>query len=251
MFKSLFSKLGFGGAKVDTQITSSVIYPGGYLTGRTVVMGGTVEQEIDEIYLHFSTSAHRDGYYSTIEFYKVKISNRFIIGAHEEKQIPFNIPTPHELPITVVNGHHTMPNNGVYVRTAMDIAYAMDASDHDRFEIAPHPAMDSVLQAIEYLGFDLLKVDIEHGHLQGSNMPFFQEFEYRAYRTNYASRMNEIEISFIGRQNEVEVVLEIDKRSNFMGFGGGDMYRRFRIPYVGYERIDMVAQLDQAIRSAF
>jgi sporulation-control protein len=225
-----------------------VIYPGGYLAGTTVVMGGSTTQDIDDIYLYFSTSAHQEGHYSTVEFLKVKVSDRFTIGEREEKHIPFNIQMPYELPITVVNGQYTMPYNGLYVRTAMDISYALDASDNDRFEVEPHPAMDRVLQAIEYLGFSLHKVDIEYGQLQGSYMSFFQEFEYKAYNSAYGSRINELEISFIGRQNDCIVVLEIDKRGGFMSFNG-DSYKRFVIPYTGYERMDMAAAIDQAIRS--
>jgi sporulation-control protein len=109
--------------------------------------------------------------------------------------------------------------------------------------------MDMVLQAMEYLGFSLHKVDIERGQLQGSQMPFFQEFEYKAYHTAYGSRINELEISFISRQNDCIVVLEIDKRGGFMRYSG-DTYRSFVIPYTGYERMDMAAAIDQAIRSA-
>jgi sporulation-control protein len=249
MFKNLFSKIGIGAAKVDTRISTPVIYPGGYLAGTTVVLGGSTPQDIDDIYLHFTTSAQHDGHYSTVEFYKVKVADRFTIGEREEKHIPFNIPMPYELPITMVNGQYTMPYNGLYVRTAMDISYALDATDNDRFDVAPHPEMDMVLRAVEYLGFSLFKVDIEQGHLQGSNMPFFQEFEYKAYHTAYGSRINELEISFIGRQNDCIVVLEIDKRGGFMRFSG-DTYRNFVIPYTGYERMDMAAAIDQAIRSA-
>ncbi|MEO0042616.1 MAG: hypothetical protein RL329_2064 [Bacteroidota bacterium] len=249
MFKSFFSKVGIGAAKVDTRISTPVIHPGGFLAGTTVVQGGMTTQDIDDIYLHFSTSAQHDGHYTTVEFYKVKISDRFTIGEREEKHIPFRIQMPPELPITVVNGQYTMPYNGLYVRTAMDIAYALDATDNDRFEVEPHPAQDAVLRALEYLGFSLHKVDIENGQLQGSRMPFFQEFEYKAYHTAYGNRVNELEMSFIGRQNECEVVLEMDKRGGFMSFGG-DKYRSFLIPYSGYERMDMAGAIDRAIRSA-
>jgi hypothetical protein len=57
-----------------------------------------------------------------------------------------------------------------------------------------------------------------------------------------------LEISFIGRQNDCIVVLEVDKRGGFMSFSG-DSYKSFVIPYSGYERMDMAAAIDQLIRS--
>jgi sporulation-control protein len=249
MLKNLLSKIGIGAAKVDTQLNTLLIYPGSYLLGTTIIQGGMTAQVIDDIYLHFNTSAQLDGHYNTIEFYKVKIADRFTINAREEKRIPFHVPTPFELPITMVNEQYAMPYNGLYIRTAMDIAYALDAADSDRFDVEPHPAIDKVLQAVEYLGFDLYKVDIYQEQLQGSQLPFFQGFEYHAYRTAYGNQVDALEIVFLGRQTECEVILRINPKNAFFK-SENDKYNHFLVSYTGYERIDMADILDRAIRNA-
>jgi sporulation-control protein len=249
MFKNLFSRIGIGAAKIDTQLSTLLIRPGDFLSGVAVIQGGMSAQAIDDIYLHFNTSVQTDGHYNTIEFYKIKIANHFTIEARAEKRIPFRIQTPFELPLTVVNGQYAMPYNGLYIRTAMDIVYALDAADSDRFDVEPHAAMDMVLQAVEYLGFDLYKVDIKQGQLEGSQMPFFQGFEYHAYRTAYGNHVEALEIIFLGRHTECEVVVRMNAKSSFIGFGD-DKYSRFLIPYSGYEQMDMATAIDRAIRGS-
>jgi sporulation-control protein spo0M len=80
-------------------------------------------------------------------------------------------------------------------------------------------------------------------------LPFFQGFEYHAYRTAYGNQVDALEIIFLGRQTECEVLVRINTKSSFMGFGD-EKYGRFLIPYFDYEQLDMAAAIDRAIRSA-
>lgn len=243
--------MGFGSAEVNTHLHSNVCMPGGTISGVTHVKGGSVDLDIDDLWLHVIARVKRESgdsyYYEDISFHKIKISDKFKLPEKSERQFQFNIVLPYETPITRYHGFSFGSGAPLGIRTALDIDDAVDKADFDAIIVEPNPAMTRFLQAVDSMGFNLVKVDLEYGKIQGGTLPFYQELEYKAYNTRYAGRINELEVTFIGKAHGCEVVLEIDKR---VGFGASrDVFRRVFIDYNNYQNIDYMAEIDRAINS--
>jgi sporulation-control protein len=114
--------------------------------------------------------------------------------------------------------------------------------------------MQRVLQAVERLGFHLHKVDCEYAHHFGGHYPFVQEFEFKP-TGNYRNYLDELEIIFRLNPDELEVLLELDKRAR--GFGGwldeafdlDERYARFYLTQSDLDEINVEAMIDDIIHS--
>ncbi len=246
-FKKMLATVGIGAAKVDTVLNSSVFYPGGQVEGVINVTGGSVDQEIDELTLSLMVEVKRESddttYYEHQSIQKYHVANNFKIKSGESIQLPFNFTLPFELPISAV-GARKLGNVKVFIKTDLDIDDALDKADYDYLQIQPLPAMKTVLDTLDSMGFTFFKSDVEYGHIQESNYSFFQEIEYKAGNSPYSRKISELELTFIGKNDGVMLILEIDKK----GFFGGDTYRRLFIPYQD-QGFNHRAELDRVITS--
>ncbi|MFH7024855.1 MAG: sporulation protein [Heteroscytonema crispum UTEX LB 1556] len=251
MFKKLLASVGIGAAKVDTRLFKDTVIPGEVLEGEVYINGGDVAQDIDDIYLKLATEYKREVDDSTVYEECVMVNYRlleqFTIQAKEEVVVPFSLELPYEIPLTIGR----IP---VYIRTGLDIKTAINPRDRDALEVRPHPLMQRVLQAVENLGFHLHKVDCEYTHHFGGVYPFVQEFEFRP-TGNYRSQLDELEVIFRLQPNELEVLLEIDKRARgFKGwlqeaFDVDERYVRFFLTQSDLYEVDVEAMIDDIIQS--
>lgn len=214
VFKRMLASVGIGSAKVDTHLHNAVVVPGGSLQGEVHVMGGEIDQEIAEIYLYVATQYKRERddttYYEECKLLKAPISAPFTLHVHEKKVIPFSIEIPDQTPLTF--GHQE-----VYIRTGLDIAMAINPGDRDYLSVEPHPSMQAVLDALNLLGFRLAKSECEYNTRLGRTYPFVQELEFKPTGA-YQRLLDELEVIFYLNGNQLEVLLEIDKRAR--GFVG-------------------------------
>ncbi|QQE75586.1 sporulation protein [Brevibacillus composti] len=252
MFKKLMASVGIGSAKVDARLVEDSLIPGEQVTGEVHIKGGDVTQTIDEIYMYVVTHYERESNDKKVKeemiLAKHRISETFVLNPQEEKVIPFSFQLPFETPLT-------MGRQPVYLRTGLDIKNAVDPGDSDFIEVNPHPLMAKVLDAIRSLGFQLYKVDCEYNRLLGRTYPFVQEFEFRPTGA-YRSRLEELEVVFYLKEGELEVLMELDKRSR--GFFGGlqeafnldERYARFRVTEADLTRptSDLASGIDALIR---
>lgn len=250
IFKKLLASVGIGAAKVDTRLYDDSLILGEILNGEVYITGGDVSQDIDDIYLYLATEYQREVDDNTVteECVLVKhcLSERFNLQPKEAKVIPFSFQLPYETPLT-------LRNQPVYVRTGLDISLAVDPKDTDYIQVRPHPLMQTVLDAIENLGFQLYKVDCEYNPHFGSTYPFVQEFEFRPIG-NYRGRLDELEVIFTLNSDLLEVFLELDKRAR--GFGGflqeafdmDERYVRFQVT-PDYSLGELEAMIDDIIQS--
>ena len=253
MFKKLLASVGIGAAKVDTRLYNDSLVPGETLNGEVYVTGGDVSQEIRDIYLYIATEYKRELEDSTVTeecvLVKYRLSEYFNLQPKETKVIPFSVQLPYETPLTM--GHQP-----VYLRTGLDISSAIDPKDKDYIQVHPHPLMQQVLNAIENLGFQLYKVDCEYSpHFRG-RYPFVQEFEFRPMG-KYRGHLDELEVVFSFNSDELEVLLELDKRAR--GFGGflseafdmDERYVHFQVTpaYLNRPLGDLEAMIDGIIQS--
>lgn len=255
VFKKLLARVGIGAAQVDTHLLQNSLVPGKILEGEVYIRGGDVAQDIDDIYLKVATEYEReyetDGEERTVHeeciLVKHLLSERFCLQPKEEKVIPFSFQLPYETPLT-------MGRQPVYLRTGLDIKSAVNPRDRDEIKVQPHPLMQGVLEAVEQLGFRLQEVDCEYTPYFHGTYPFVQEFEFRP-TGKYRSHLDELEVIFRLSLEQLEVLLQIDKRARgFKGlfneaFNLDERYDRFYLTQSDLALENIAAMIDDIIQS--
>lgn len=227
MFKSLFKKLGFGNASVDARLRGAVVQ-GGILEGDVFITGADEATTIDELYLRVVAEYTREAedYQKTesCTLAEHKMFDKFTIQAKEEKSLPFQIQIPFETPVT------TMGFNKVYLQTTLETSAIFDPNDTDPIEVLPHQYTQTVLNAIQSVGFSLFKVDCEYTNKFGGRYPFVQEFEFKA-TGEFRGRLDELEAYLRPNESGIEVMFQIDKRGGVFSeyFGTDESHASVRL----------------------
>lgn len=252
IFKKILESVGVGNAKVDARLHNDTLIPGELITGEVHIEGGEIEQDVDDIYMYVITHYEREHDNKKVKeeciLAKQLLSAKFKLQPKEEKILPFSFPLPYETPLT-------MGRQPVYLRTGLDIKNAVDPGDSDFIQVLPHPMMEAVLDAVQQLGFQLFKVDCEYNRYLGRKYPFVQEFEFRP-TGKYRSKLEELEVVFFLKENEMDVFLELDKRAKgFFGaleeaFNMDERYIRFRLTQADLNRPQeqIVNMIDEMIQ---
>jgi sporulation-control protein len=216
-FNKVFASVGIGAAKVDTKLEKDRVMPGEEIRGIVEIRGGSVEQNIDDIYLSLHTTyiKERDDrkYTTTAQIDRFRLTQSFLIKENETKEIPFTFRLPLEIPLT-------MGRTKVWVTTGLDIKNAVDPGDKDYLTVVPNPLMQGIFNAVSNLGFRLREAECEQAprHLR-RNLPFVQEFEFVAASGPFRGRLDELElVLYPNSENEAEVLMQVDRRAR--GIGG-------------------------------
>jgi sporulation-control protein len=216
-FNKVFASVGIGAAKVDTKLEKDRVMPGEEIRGIVEIRGGSVEQNIDDIYLSLHTTyiKERDDrkYTATAQIDRFRLTQSFLIKENETKEIPFTFRLPLEIPLT-------MGRTKVWVTTGLDIKNAVDPGDKDYLTVVPNPLMQGIFNAVSNLGFRLREAECEQAprHLR-RNLPFVQEFEFVAASGPFRGRLDELElVLYPNSENEAEVLMQVDRRAR--GIGG-------------------------------
>jgi len=221
MLKQLLASVGIGNTKVDTKLNQRSVAPGQSLSGVIEVRGGDVVQQIDGFDLALMTRmkvSTDDGEYMQNHcLQRFRLMDKFTIGPGEQRDVSFNLTIGYETPITQIPMSHRCK---VWLSTAADIQMAIDPTDEDLLQITSPDVVSQSLQAMQHLGFKLVKADIEKGYLNlgsaRSQSGCYQEFEFRP--THFSS-VKEVELSFLLGAQESKIVIEIDRAFR------GDSYR--------------------------
>jgi sporulation-control protein len=129
-----------------------------------------------------------------------------------DHSFPFGLDLPPYTPVTSLGGR-----NHVWVRSGLDVPWAVDPADRDPLQVHPNRLQANVLQAMEQLGFRLYKVDID-ARSSWFGRKWVQEFEFRPADRG-RSRYDEVEVVFEGqRGSKLELMLQLDRAAR--GFGG-------------------------------
>lgn len=215
MFKKLLKSIGIGAATVDTQLSKRNYVAGEVIEGVTYIKGGSGSQTIDSIYLKLMTEYEAEvgdeEYRAEAEIGRIQLHEPFEIGEGEERAIPFQMAIPLHTPVT-------MGKTSVWIQTGLDIKKALDPTDRDLIEVAPHPMVGAFLEAAAQLGFQLRQVECEEAPLY-DDYPnkFVQEFEFRAIGGEFAGKLDELEAIFTLTEEWVRVDLEVDRRARNLG----------------------------------
>ena len=226
MFKKILASVGIGAAKVDTVLETEHLQPGQKFNAVIVIKGGDVEQEISGLDLALMTRVKvesDDGeYFTNHVIEKWRITDIGMIAAGAEKHIPFEARLHSETPITEINAGYNQSH--VWLETGLDIDLALDPTDRDALHIYPNDAVSTLMEAMDRLGFSLVKADVEKGYLKAptfqSHSGCYQELEYRPNSRSLFG-LQEIELSFVPEAHKTHVLIELDRA--FRGDGYVDL----------------------------
>ncbi|MEE1801870.1 sporulation protein [Streptomyces sp. NPDC101062] len=246
-FKKLLASLGAGGATVETELTESNVVPGGVVQGEVRLEGGSVNQRIQGLSVGLQARVEVEGNdqetKQNIEFTRQSIGGAFEVQAGAVHVVPFGLEIPWETPVTTIDGQ-PLRNMNIGVTTELDIARALDNSDLDPINVHPLPAQQAILDAFIHLGFRFKSADMEKGHIRGTRqrLPFYQEIEF--FAPQQYRGLNQVELTFVADDREMDVILEMDKKPGLFT-EGSDSFRSFQVGLGDFQGTDWAAYLNQ------
>jgi sporulation-control protein len=246
-FKRLLASMGAGGASVETVLTEANVVPGGVVQGEVRIQGGSVDQEIEGLSVGLQARVEVEGgdqeLKQDIEFAKMRLGGAFSLQAEAVHAVPFGLAIPWETPITSFAGRRLHGMN-IGVTTELQIARAVDSGDLDPVNVHPLPAQQAILDAFGQLGFRFKSADMERGHIRGTRqqLPFYQEIEFLP--PEHYRGLNQVELSFVADDREMDVVLEMDKKPGLFS-EGSDSYKSFRVALHDFQGTDWAAYLNE------
>ncbi|MDI3409375.1 sporulation protein [Streptomyces cavernicola] len=246
-FKKLLASLGAGGASVETVLTEVNVVPGGVVQGEVRIQGGSVDQEIEGLSVGLQARVEVEGgdqeTKQDIEFTRQQLGGAFQLQANQVYTVPFGLEVPWETPVTMIDGTALRGMN-IGVTTELAIARAVDSGDLDPVNVHPLPAQQAILDAFIQLGFRFKSADMERGHIRGTRqkLPFYQEIEF--FSPQQYRGINQVELSFVADDQEMDVILEMDKKPGLFT-SGSDSYRAFKVGLADFQGTDWAAYLNQ------
>ncbi|MFG2046380.1 sporulation protein [Micromonospora sp. NPDC048935] len=253
VFKRLMKAMGVGGPSVETVLANPNCRPGGQLEGRIQVLGGDHQVDIEHVTLGLVTRVEVESgdsdHETTQEFRRQQITGAFRLEPGQRHDIPFRFDVPWETPITDLYGQR-LHGMTMGLRTELEVARAVDKGDLDAVSVHPLPAQERLLDALLRLGFRFARADVERGHIYGvrQTLPFYQEIEFSP-APQYARSINQLEVTFIADAQQMQVVLEVDKRGGVFT-EGRDAFGRFTVDHATADRTDWTAELDNWLRQS-
>ncbi|MFF1400860.1 sporulation protein [Streptomyces sp. NPDC058287] len=246
-FKRLLASLGAGGASVETVLTEVNVVPGGVVQGEVRIQGGSVDQEIEGLSVGLQARVEVEGAdqetKQDIEFTKLRLGGAFQLQANAVHAVPFGLEIPWETPVTTIDGQQLRGMN-IGVTTELEIARALDSGDLDPINVHPLPSQQAILDAFIGLGFRFKSADMERGHIRGTRqkLPFYQEIEF--FPPQQYRGLNQVELSFVADDREMDVVLEMDKKPGLFS-ESSDTFRSFVVGHNDFQGTDWSAYLHQ------
>lgn len=206
--KNVLSSVGIGAATVDTVLPKTTFTPGETTEVSVEVEGGSTEQEIDDIYFALLTKYRTEEGYETGVVDRFKAAESFTIGEDEHRSFPVEVTIPPSTPVT-------RGGPDVYLKTGLDIDWAIDPKDKDYIEVEPTPEMETLFAAAEDLDLRFHKSECEKA-AYGTSQPFLQEFEFRPSGGEFHGQVDEVEFVCVPRGDSLDVRVEIDRRGGLL-----------------------------------
>ena len=240
LFKKAMASLSIGAATVDAVLEQPELVPGQRVDFTIRVKGGAAAQQIDNIYLNICCQyfAERekprgeDGevtekvkqVYSLIQW---SLPEMFIIAPDEERIFNASFVLPYNTPISLGEGK-------VWLKTGLDIQFAIDPSDTDLLVVRPDAMMAGLFESMTQAGLQLRYVECEAA--QGFALPFVQEFEFVPVSGTFLGRWKELEIIAWRDEQQLNLWFAVDRlRRGFQGMlsgllDRGELQRYLAIP---------------------
>jgi len=230
----ILNRIGVGSAEVDTILETETVQPGDSVPARIEIEGGSDEQEVDDIDLaivtRYEVETDEGSSYSTETIRKTDLTDGFTIGAGEERTVDAGeIHVPERTP-------PTLGKTQVWVYTGLDIDWSVDPKDKDHLKVLPGPYVEALTETVENLGFYRNSVDNVKARSFGPGT-FAQEFEYKPRDGPYRGQLDEIEVFPVRNGDQLDVVIEVDKRGTSI-FGTDETHHRITIDTTDHGRIE-------------
>ncbi len=222
-FTKALSKVGIGAAKVDAVLDNESVQPGELITGVIKITGGKVEQKINKIDLDVYCNYFVEEEYERDDETHTRVVERtcrinswdlnesFMIQPEEYREIPFEVELSQQAPLSIGKSE-------TWLNTNLDIDFALDKDDKDYIHVVPNEMQAATLGAIEQLGFDMVEAESEGCNSHRGELPFIQEFEFKARRGDFRGKLDELELVMMLHGDELTLFLEIDRKAR--GIGG-------------------------------
>lgn len=211
MFKRMLASVGIGAATVDLMLHQAVVNAGDTISGVVRIKGGSVDQQVDDVYAFVMTRYLMEQNDRKVEveatISKFLLAGKFNVESEQVYEFPVSFQLPAITPVT-------MGRTPVWIQTGLDIKQTVDPKDQDRLDVRPHPHSAVILEAVKLLGFQLRKVDCEYApnHRRKNGLHFNQEFEFVPY-SQFRGQLDELEIIFYPDENGVDLLLQIDRKA--------------------------------------
>ncbi|OPX88290.1 MAG: Sporulation-control protein spo0M [Pelotomaculum sp. PtaB.Bin104] len=248
MFKNLLAGVGIGAARVDLEIQKRRIALGETIEGVVKIKGGNVDQQVDQINitLELASQYKHDHELRSVrqKIGTIKVSDGMLIKAGSPVlTIPVRLQLPYNIPVS-------MGRTRYYFVTNLDVKNAFDPKDIDEITVIPNAYMQMLFDAIKSLGF---RDKPSSGDYNGR----LQQFEYKPTRF-MSKELDEIELYFRTSENDINIVIEIDKKSRgLLGKIADDLdlderHVSFTLPYRSMQDAEQVAaKLKEIIESEY
>lgn len=196
----LLSRIGIGAATVDTRLPDGDFSPGETVPVTIDIDGGRADQPIDELYLALRTRV-ADEERVVAQFVTAESTT---VPAGESQTISTELTIPSWTPIT-------REDCRAWLKTGLDISWAVEPSDEVELEISPGRFVVSLFAAVEAMGFEFQGSEIrEPTWVQ--DQPFVQAFRFTPTAEQYRSDIAKLTILCQPRDADLKTALEIDER---------------------------------------
>lgn len=195
----VLSSIGVGAATVDTILPKTELTPGETVELTIELEGGDSDQEIESIYLAVLTRVGGDDF--VLE--QFRLAESFTLAAGESRTETTDITVPYSTPLTR-DGQH------VWLKTGLDIDWAVDPTDEDTVEIVPDTQFSALLDALDRLGFVADHVEMsETPWLDGRQ--FLQAFAFTPDGDQWPD-LDGVTVMPVPRDEDLRAFVEIDER---------------------------------------
>lgn len=207
MFKKILSSIGIGSAQVDLVLDQNQVTMGDTITGKLIVKGGSVDQQIGDITVDFrvrSRYQHGDNMRSVDQVVgSAALTEAFTIKAKETQEFDFSYTVPHYLPVSSSTTHYVFHTN-------LGIEAGLDSSDNDHVTVHPSGLLRNFMEGFKLLGCTV-KGEGYTGHIQ----------MFSFYLTSWMrGKLDELEFQFDPAETQhgtISGFFEVDKKVSGVG----------------------------------
>ncbi|MFC7440194.1 sporulation protein [Laceyella putida] len=201
MFKDYLAKIGKSGTRVDLRLGKEEYTLGETITGSLVIQGGIVAQHINKVDIDFVIHMQQHDKVVTHLIKRFSFDKPFQIEPGAERSFPFT----YTLPINLLLSGYSISYS---FATRLDIAQAVDQTDHNPIVILPPPSLHQIQLALRQLGF-------REKYGSRSFDGYLQKFEF----TQTSDIFEEItELQFVAKieTEGIRLLLEVELEENHL-----------------------------------
>ena len=197
----LLSSIGIGAATVDTILPKTELHLGETVEVTVELEGGDSDQQIDTVYFALLTQVKG----KDVVLDQFELGESFTLAAGESRTATTNITVPYSTPLT-------LGDQRVWLKTELDIDWAVDPTDEDTIEIVPDAYLRTLLDTLKDLGFTISHVGIEETPWL-DHRAFLQSFTFTPDSERWPN-LDGLRIMPVARGEDLRVFIEFDKHEN-------------------------------------